>query len=357
MDEKLTKNAVELLKRLIQTPSFSKEEHETALLIEKWLNDNGITTNRKQNNIWATNKYFDPKKPNILLNSHHDTVKPNKAYTNNPFETIEKDGKLYGLGSNDAGGCLVSLMSLFVHFYEKKDLKYNLIIAATAEEEISGKNGIASLLDLLPPINFAVVGEPTEMQLAIAEKGLMVIDAYAPGVSGHAAHENTENAIYNALEDIDWIRNYEFPKVSEELGKIKASVTQVNAGSQHNVVPAECHFVIDVRVNEAYQNEEVFSIINQNTKSKMKARSFRLNSSSIVADHPIVKAGIALGRKTYGSPTISDQALLPCPSLKLGPGKSTRSHNANEFIKLSEIKEGINLYINIFNQILLNATP
>lgn len=352
MEKEITKKAIELLKQLIKTPSFSKEEDKTATLIEQWLTAFSIKINRNQNNVWATNKYFDDTKPTILLNSHHDTVKPNKAYTNDPFTAIEKDGKLYGLGSNDAGGCLVSLMSLFVFFYKKEDLQYNLIIAATAEEEISGKNGIASLLDLLPPIDFAVVGEPTEMQLAIAEKGLLVIDAYAPGISGHAAHENTENAIYNILEDINWIKNYAFEKKSEELGKVKMSVTQINAGSQHNVVPAECHFVIDVRVNDAYQNQEVFEIIKQHTKSKIEARSFRLNSSSIGINHPIVKAGIALGRKTYGSPTISDQALLNCPSLKLGPGISARSHIADEFIEIKEIEEGISLYINIFKKIL-----
>ena len=352
MENTLTNKAIKLLKALIETPSFSKEENETALVIEKWLVEFNIKTNRNKNNVWATNKYFDSNKPSILLNSHHDTVKPNKGYTNNPFEAKEIDGKLYGLGSNDAGGCLVSLMTLFVHYYDQDNLEYNLILAATAEEEISGKNGIASLLEWLPPIDFAVVGEPTEMNLAIAEKGLMVIDGYASGISGHAAHENSENAIYNALEDINWIRTYQFPKVSDTLGKVKMNVTQINAGTQHNVVPSECHFVIDVRVNDAYQNQEVFDIIKQNTKSKVEARSFRLNSSSISINHPIVKAGIELGRNTYGSPTISDQALLSVPSIKLGPGKSFRSHSANEFIEISEIEEGINLYINIFNKIL-----
>ncbi|MFT6167453.1 MAG: acetylornithine deacetylase [Vicingaceae bacterium] len=352
MEKTRTKKAIELLKLLIQTPSFSTEEDLTAVIIDQWLTELNIKTNCHQNNIWAKNKYFDETKPSILLNSHHDTVKPNKAYTNDPFNAIEKDGKLFGLGSNDAGGCLVSLMSLFVHFYEKKDLQYNLILAATAEEEVSGKNGIFSLLNILPPIDFAVVGEPTEMQLAIAERGLLVIDAYAKGVSGHAAHENTENAIYNALADINWIKTYQFPKISPTLGKVKMSVTQINAGTQHNVVPGSCKFVIDVRINDIYQNQEVFNVINTHTKSELKARSFRLNSSSIAESHPIVKAGIALGRNTYGSPTISDQALLTCPSLKLGPGVSSRSHSADEFIKISEIEEGINLYINIFNSIL-----
>lgn len=348
----ITAKAIALLKQLIETQSFSKEEDQTAALIENWFSELNIKTNRNQNNVWATNKYFDNSKPTILLNSHHDTVKPNKAYTNDPFEAKVVEDKLYGLGSNDAGGPLVSLMALFVHYYNEENLNYNLIIAATAEEEISGKNGIASLIELLPPISFAVVGEPTEMQLAISEKGLLVIDANAKGVSGHAAHNNTVNAIYNAIEDINWIKNFTFPKTSETLGPVKMSVTQINAGSQHNVVPADCHFVIDVRVSDAYQNQDVFNIIDKHTKSDIKARSFRLNSSSIPESHPIVQAGIALGRTTYGSPTISDQALLSCPSLKLGPGVSTRSHSANEFIKLSEIEEGIALYINIFKQIL-----
>ena len=344
--------ALALLKALIATQSFSGEEDKTAELITKWLQGFNIKITRANNNVWAVNKYFDASKPSILLNSHHDTVKPNKGYTNHPFEAFEEDGKLYGLGSNDAGGCLVSLMSLFAHFYEQKDLKYNLVLAATAEEENAGKNGLISLLSILPSIDFAVVGEPTEMQLAIAEKGLLVLDGYAPGISGHAAHENTENAIYNALEDINWIRNYQFPQVSEVLGKVKMSVTQIQAGEQHNVVPASCHFVVDVRVNDAYQNEEVYSIIEANTKSKMVARSFRLNSSSIPKDHPIVQAGIALGRTTYGSPTLSDQACLSCPSLKLGPGLSTRSHSADEFIYLKEIEEGIEIYIELFEKIL-----
>lgn len=352
MNKELYHKAIELLKELIQTPSFSGEEAGTAELIEKYLMNYNIEFNRSNNNIWVSNKYFDTTKPTVLLNSHHDTVKPNKAYTNNPFEAKVVNEKLYGLGSNDAGGCLVSLLAMFVHFYEHNNLKYNLIMAATAEEENSGSNGIKSILDDLPPIEFAVIGEPTEMNLAVAEKGLLVIDGYAAGISGHAAHENTENAIYNALEDINWIRNYEFPKISDTLGKVKLSVTQINAGEQHNVVPAACHFVIDVRINEHYSNKEIFELINTHTKSKMEARSFLLNSSSIPIEHPIVKAGIKLGKNTYGSPTLSDQANLNCPSLKIGPGVSSRSHSADEFIFLKEIEEGINLYINLFNEIL-----
>ena len=349
----MVEDAIDLLKELIQISSFSKEEDQTADLIAKWLEEKGVTVQRANNNVWAFNQYFDSSKPTILLNSHHDTVKPNKAYTRNPFEAKIENGKLFGLGSNDAGASLVSLLSLFIHFYKRKNLPYNLVIAATAEEENSGSLGLESILKKLPPIDFAVVGEPTEMNLAIAEKGLLVIDGYAEGISGHAAHNNTVNAIYNAIEDIEWIRNYQFPKTSELLGPIKMSVTQINAGEQHNVVPAECHFVVDVRINEKYTNREIFDFINQHTKSKVVARSFRLNSSGIPLEHPMVQAGLKLGRTTYGSPTLSDQAVLTCPSLKMGPGISTRSHQADEFVLLSEIEEGIKIYIQLFEKILL----
>ena len=348
----LQENAITLLKSLIQTPSFSGEEDRTAQLLEKWFRTNNIKYNRCNNNLWAFNNYFDDTKPTILLNSHHDTVKPNKNYTKNPFEPEVIDGKLFGLGSNDAGGCLVSLLALFKYFYNKKNLKYNLVIATTAEEENSGPNGLNSILKNLPEIEFAIVGEPTLMELAVAEKGLLVIDACSKGKSGHAAHYNTENAISIALNDINWIHSYQFDKTSENLGGIKMTVTQINAGKQHNVVPGECQFVIDVRVNECYSNHEVFDIINNNTASELKARSFNLNSSSIAVNHDIVKAGLAFGRNTYGSPTLSDQAVLNCPSLKLGPGDSLRSHSADEFIYLNEIKDGIKLYIDIIKAII-----
>lgn len=344
--------AVELLQKLIQTQSFSSEEHNTAAIIEDWLEDHGVSFNRTQNNIWAVNKYFDENKPTILLNSHHDTVRPNKGYTNDPYDAFIEGDKLYGLGSNDAGGCLVSLLSTFVHFYEQKNMKYNLAVAATAEEESSGPNGLNSILEILPEIDFAIVGEPTEMHLAIAEKGLLVIDAYAKGIPGHAAHENTVNAITNAIQDIEWINNYKFSKVSDQLGKVKMSVTQIKAGELHNLVPAECHFVIDIRVNEAYSNREVFEIISENTQSELKPRSFKLNSSSIDKRHPLVLAGIDMGRKTYGSPTLSDQSVLSCNSVKLGPGVSLRSHSANEYILVSEIEEGIRLYKELLSKIL-----
>ncbi len=344
--------AIDLLKALIQTPSFSGDEAMTADLIQEWLKDFAIESKRHMDNVWASNKYFDAAKPSILLNSHHDTVRPNQGYTNNPFEVKIENGRLYGLGSNDAGASLVSLLAVFVHYYQRKDLNYNLVFAASAEEEKSGLNGLRSLLEVLPKFEFAIVGEPTEMQMAIAEKGLLVLDGYAQGISGHAAHENTENALYNALEDIQWIREYTFPKVSSTLGKVKMSVTQIQAGEQHNVVPAECHFVVDVRVNEHYTNKEVFEQIDVHTKSKIVARSFHLNSSGIAENHPLVLVGLKHGRSLFGSPTLSDQAFLTCPSLKMGPGKSSRSHSADEFVLLQEIEEGIELYIKIMNEIL-----
>ena len=352
MDKETTANAIHTLKSLIQTQSFSGEEDKTGDLIEDWFMANGIIPQRLKNNIWVSNQHFDEAKPTILMNSHHDTVRPNKGYTNDPYEAKVKDGKLFGLGSNDAGGSLVALMTAFAHFYDAEDLNYNLLMAATAEEENSGKNGIKLLLPELPYIDFAIVGEPTEMQLAIAEKGLIVIDAYAKGIAGHAAHENTENAILNAMKDIEWIRTYQFPKISNTLGKTKMSVTQINAGSQHNLVPAECHFVIDIRVNEHYSNEEIYAFLTKELTSEIKPRSLNLNSSAIPSNHPIVEAGIAMGREVYGSPTLSDQANLNCPSLKIGPGKSSRSHSADEFIHLHEIEEGIEIYIALLEKIL-----
>lgn len=344
--------AIQLLQNLIQTPSFSGEEEGTAACLANWLEAEGMACRRLENNIWAVNRFFDPSKPSILLNSHHDTVRPNAAYTRDPFEARIEEGRLYGLGSNDAGGSLVALMSAFAHFYHRENLRYNLVLAATAEEENSGAHGLRMLLPELPEIDFAIVGEPTGMHLAIAEKGLLVIDACAKGIPGHAAHENTENPIYKALEDVQWIRNYAFPKVSDVLGAVKMSVTQIAAGSQHNVVPAECHFVIDVRFNEHYTNREIVELLDTHTKSELKARSFKWNASSIPIDHPVVQAGLRLGRQTFGSPTLSDQANLGCPSLKIGPGDTRRSHSADEFIFLTELEEGIELYIRLLESIL-----
>ncbi len=348
----LADDALTLLKRLIATPSFSREEEQTATVIEGFLQEKQIPFNRLKNNIWAQNLYFDPAKPTLLLNSHHDTVKPNKSWTLDPFEPLERDGKLFGLGSNDAGGCLVSLLATFAYFYDRTGMAYNIVIAATAEEEISGQDGLELLLPELPVFSFAIVGEPTEMQLAIAEKGLLVLDCTAHGVSGHAARDEGDNAIYKAIQDINWLTTYQFPKVSPTLGPVKLSVTIINAGMQHNVVPDACTFAIDVRVTEQYTLEEVNETIQANIQAEVKPRSIRLKPSSIPAEHPIVQAGLALGRYTYGSPTTSDQAVLNCPSLKCGPGHSGRSHSADEFIYLNEIAEGVTGYIQMLEQVL-----
>ncbi|RKR83775.1 acetylornithine deacetylase [Mucilaginibacter gracilis] len=348
----LFNNAVGLLGQLIATQSFSREEANTAAIIVDFLNARGVKTERKMNNIWARNQYFDAAKPTILLNSHHDTVKPNTGYTRDPFEAKIEDGKLYGLGSNDAGGSLVSLISTFLYFYERQNLKYNLCLAITAEEEISGANGLELIIPDLGQLDFAIVGEPTQMQLAIAEKGLMVLDCTAHGKAGHAAREEGDNAIYKAMKDIEWFRTYRFPKESEIFGPIKMSVTMINAGSQHNVVPATCTFTVDVRVTDAYRNEQVLEMIKEHVDCEVKARSIRLKPSSIDRNHPIVQSGIKLGRTTYGSPTTSDQSLLDIPSVKVGPGDSARSHSSDEFIYVNEIKEGIDLYVAMLEGIM-----
>jgi len=354
--QELTNNAIALLKQLIETPSFSSEEDQTALHIEAWFKRYNIDYKRTKNNIWAVNKYFDASKPNMLLNSHHDTVKPNTAYTKDPFKAIVEDGKLYGLGSNDAGGCLVSLIATFTHFYNYKDLKYNLILVASAEEESSGPNGLNSMLKIIPKIDVAIVGEPTLMNLAVAEKGLIVFDAQVKGTASHAAHPNDDNPIYKTIETLQWFKDLKFEKGSKTLGDVKLTVTQMNAGNQHNVVPADVELVIDVRVNDKYTNAEIAEFLQKNAPcSSIVPRSLHLNSSSIPIDHPLVEAGIAMGRTTYGSPTLSDQAWLSCKSLKLGPGDSPRSHSADEFIYLNEIEEGIEIYIELLNRVLIPA--
>ncbi|MBA4852833.1 M20 family metallo-hydrolase [Emticicia sp. BO119] len=351
--ETLTNDAIELLKDLIQTESFSKQEDETAAIIEEFFRERNIPYRRKKNNIWARNKFFDANKPTVLLNSHHDTVKPNPSWTLNPFNPLLKDGKLYGLGSNDAGGCLVSLIATFCFFYYRDDLTYNVIIAATAEEEISGREGLEMVAPELPEISFAIVGEPTQMHLAVAEKGLLVLDCNAHGKSGHAARNEGENAIYKAIQDINWFQAYQFPKVSENLGPIKMTVTIINAGTQHNVVPDTCKFTVDIRVTEQYTLEEIIETVKKNISSEVVPRSIRLRPSSIPMEHPIVQAGISMGRNTYGSPTTSDQALLDCPSLKMGPGDSARSHTADEYVHIDEIVEGVQLYIKMLEKVIL----
>ncbi len=345
--------AVSLLKELIATPSFSKEEEQTAGIIGIFFAVRDIAATRVGNNVFALNKFFDENKPTILLNSHHDTVKPNPQYMKDPFSPVVEGDKLFGLGSNDAGGCLVSLIAAFLFFYDKTDLKYNIAIAATAEEEISGTGGIEYTLPYLPKIDFAIVGEPTQMQMAVAERGLMVLDCTSHGKAGHAARNEGENAIINAIKDIQWFNTFEFPKVSTLLGANKMSVTVIETENKaHNVVPAQCRFVVDTRINELYSFEEILDLIKTNVHCEVKARSMRLRSTSIALENPLVKAGLGLGITYYGSPTTSDKALMPFPALKMGPGDSARSHTADEYIYVKEIKDGIDLYIKLLEQIL-----
>lgn len=351
----LQSQAIELLKRLIETPSPSQSEEQTAQILQDALATFGIETYRKGNNVWAFNRHFDPLKPNLLLNSHHDTVKPHEGYTMDPFEAALVDDKLYGLGSNDAGGCLVSLLQVFSQLYNRQNLSHNLIFLASAEEELSGSNGISLALTELPSIDLAIVGEPTGMHIVIAEKGLMVIDGVAKGVAGHAAHTNAENAIYKATKDIQAIQSHSFSKISASLGAVKTTVTNIHAGGQHNVIPESCHYVIDVRTTDCYTNEETFKVLDELTTSELKARSFRLKPSSIDPNHKLALIGKKLGLKSYGSPTLSDQALLPCPSVKIGPGRSERSHQANEFITLREIEDGIKGYYSLLDKFLTNT--
>jgi len=344
-------DAVTLLRRLIATPSFSREEDRTAGLLEEFFRDRGIKTHRKGNNIWALSAAWDDRRPALLLNSHHDTVRPAAGWRRDPFQPAIDEGRLYGLGSNDAGGCLVALIGAFRQLHDRPHLPVNLVLAATAEEEISGAGGIAAVVPERPPLWAGSVGEPTLMQMAVAEKGLMVIDGEAQGQAGHAARNEGVNAIYIALEDIDWLRHHHFEKVSPLLGPVKVSVTQIEAGSQHNVVPDRCRFVIDVRTNECYTNEEVFEILQKGTASELQARSFRLSSSGIPLEHPLVASGKRMGLPHYGSPTLSDQALLRIPTLKIGPGDSARSHTADEFVYLKEIEEGIEKYVELITGI------
>ena len=349
--EELQQEAIQLLQDLINTPSLSSEEDQTAAIIKQWLAKHGVSCQQQQNNVYAVNKHEDPSKPYLLLNSHHDTVLPNSGYTRDPYKAAIENGKLYGLGSNDAGGALVCLLATFVYFYEQEDMAYNLVVAATAEEETSGDHGLNSLLKTLPNIDTAIVGEPTQMHLAVAEKGLVVFDATISGTASHAAHPNEDNPIYKICAVIDWFQQLKFDRVSDALGPVKLTVTQVNAGKQHNAVPADVALVIDVRVNDLYTNQEIEAIL-QEAPCTIKARSLRLGSSSIPMEHALVQAGISAGRNTYGSPTLSDQAALSCHSLKLGPGDSLRSHTADEFIYVKEIEEAIPLYISILKQAL-----
>ncbi len=345
-------SGIRLLKQLISIPSISREEDKSATAIAMFLATHGIPVQRRCNNVWAMNKHYDPALPTVLLNSHHDTVKPNAGYTLNPFEAIEREGKLFGLGSNDAGGALVGLIMAFIYFYNKRPLKYNLVLAATAEEEISGKNGIELVFDELGPVAAAVVGEPTGMNLAVTEKGLLVIDCVAHGTAGHAAHPNVNNAIYNAMDAVEWFKTFRFPKKSDTLGEVSMAVTIIKAGNQHNLVPDRCEFTVDIRSNDAYTHEEILALIRQHINCEVTPRSLRLRASAIDISHPLVQAANRPGKIIYGSPTISDRALIKCPSLKIGPGDSKRSHSSDEFIFIHEIKEGIDGYIQLLSNLL-----
>lgn len=347
---KLQSDAIDLLKKLISIKSFSFEEDKTADEIENFLSSRKIKYQRKANNIISYNKFFDKNKKTILLNSHHDTVEPNSAYTLDPYNPIVSEGKLYGLGSNDAGGALVCLISTFVHFYEKKNLNYNFILLASGEEERSGPNGIKSVIPTLPKIDLAIVGEPTLMDIAIAEKGLIVFDLIIKGTSSHAAHPNKNNPIYKAAKVIDIISNIKFEKKSDLLGNVKLTVTQINAGIQHNVVPSDVNLVLDVRVNDKYSNKEIFNELKKVLDCQIIPRNLELNSSSISNDHRIIHCSKKLKFKTYGSPTLSDQAKINCDSIKLGPGDSLRSHTADEFIFIDEINNGIKKYIKLLEE-------
>ena len=345
-----TDEAVSLLSHLIATPSVSRDERRAADIMEEELRRCGFAPRREANNVWAIGRCQRAGRPTLLLNAHIDTVKPVASYTRNPFEPSLEDGTLYGLGSNDCGGGLVSLLQVFRMMEDSEGCPYNLVYLASAEEEVSGKDGISRALPLLPHIDVAIVGEPTGMQPAVAEKGLMVVDITAHGKSGHAARNEGVNAIYEALDDLCWIRSHRFGRVSQFLGPTKMQATVINAGTQHNVVPDECHIVVDVRTNELYSNEEVFGIIEANCKSECRARSFRLHSSRIDLGHPLVERCLALGLQPFGSPTLSDQALMPFASLKLGPGESSRSHSADEFIRVGEIEDAIGLYAELLRQ-------
>jgi acetylornithine deacetylase len=344
----LSNDAIALLQQLIQTPSFSHEEAGTADLLMQFLAQHGIPAQRRGNNVWTTGKTWDAARPTLLLNSHHDTVKPGPSWTYPPFAATLEGDRLTGLGSNDAGASAVSLLAVFCYFYERPT-SFNLICAITAEEEVSGANGVKSILPALGKIDLGIVGEPTGMNAAVAEKGLLVLDGVARGRTGHAARNEGDNALYKALDDINWLRTYQFPKVSEMLGPVKMTVTQIQAGTQHNVVPDECRYVVDVRPTECYSNEEILDIIRAHVQADITPRSTHLQSSGLPLTHPLVQKAVAMGKTTYGSPTLSDQALMRFPTLKMGPGDSARSHAPDEYILLSEIRGGIADYIELLS--------
>ncbi len=336
--------AISLLRDLIQTPSFSREEQDTASLLNLWLSSRGLEVRRSGNNLWVRGAAYSQDKPTVMLCSHHDTVRPVSSWDGDPFDPRLEDGKLIGLGSNDAGGCVVALSMTFLDMHARKDLPFNLLLALSAEEEIAGAGGVASIMDDVGPVAFAIVGEPTDMALAVAEKGLMVLDCTARGVSGHAARSTGINAISIAMRDIAWIEGYRFPRESELLGPVKMTVTQIEAGTQHNVVPDTCRFVVDVRVTDAYAHEEILADLRTHLQSEVQPRSMRLRPSAIDSDHPVVAAAQDLGLRCFASPTMSDQALLSIPSVKIGPGMSERSHTAGEYITIEELERGLKIY-------------
>ena len=352
IQEDIQTQCIEVLQKLINTTSFSKEEEKAAEVIRKFLKSKKIAFETKQNNTWVKNKHYNFLKPTILLNSHIDTVKPVNGWVHDPFSAIIEDDKLIGLGSNDAGASLVALLATFLHFYDKEDLKYNLIFAATAEEEISGKNGIELIEDITSACEFAIVGEPTEMKMAIAEKGLLVIDGEVKGKAGHAARNEGVNAIYLAMIDVQWFQNYQFKKINPILGPVKMTVSMINSGTQHNVIPDVCRYTVDVRTIPEYTSDQILEILHDNVKAEIKVRSTRLQPSQIDKEHVLVRAAEKLGIETFGSSTLSDQTLLKIPSVKIGPGKSERSHTADEFIFIPEIENGIKTYIKLLEHVI-----
>lgn len=354
--DELYYSAIDLLHRLIRTPSISREEDAAAQIICETLQKNRFTPYRAGNNVWTFAREFDSEKPTVLLNSHIDTVKPTDSWSRPPFVPIEEDNRLYGLGSNDAGASVVSLLSAFIHLSETEQ-PYNLVFLASAEEEVSGQNGIVKTLEQLPTIDFAVVGEPTDMQPAVCEKGLLVLDCSTHGKSGHAARNEGINALYKATETIEALRTFEFPLASDLLGKVKLTVTQIQAGTQHNVIPDRCDFVVDVRTNDRYTNAEAVEILKSRfPEVEITPRSLRLNSSAISMQHPFVRRALLAGYKPFGSPTLSDQALMPFPSVKMGPGDSSRSHTADEYIILEEIREAIEVYICLLDRLQIEKS-
>jgi acetylornithine deacetylase len=346
----LKEQALNLLKQLVATPSLSRAEAGTAALIEKLITGQGLTPQRKFNNLWLRNNYYSERKPTLLLNSHHDTVKPNNGWTMDPFQPVVKDGKLFGLGCNDAGAALVSLLAAFIYFHDRQDMKYNIVFSATGEEESSGQNGIRSILADIGRIDFALVGEPTGMQLSVAEKGLLVLRCKANGISGHAARDVGRNAILAAFKDIQWFSTFQFPIISEMLGPVKMTVTMIEGGIQHNVIPDSCQFTVDIRTTDCYTSAEILDIIRKNISSEIVACSLNLRASYAPADHEFVNCARQLGIPTFGSPTLSDRTFIEAPSVKMGPGRSERSHTADEYVFLAEIEQGIDTYIRLIDK-------